>query len=103
MERVLTMTESPYIEAHGEEYLGCTAFDPATNRIIWAIKYDDPFSYGNFDRLNHEYLHWLLENFVSVEASIKFDHIEARGYFDDLLLDCGIENIFDRTGLNGES
>lgn len=79
------MTELPYIEVHGEEYLGYTAFDPTTNRIIWAIHFDDPLGYGNLRKLNHEYLHWILENFVSVEASVKLDNIMTWGYFDDEL------------------
>jgi len=81
---------TPYLEVHGEEYLGFTAYDPATNRIIWAIHFDDPFGYGNLRKLNHEYLHWILETFVSVEASVKLDNIMEWGYFKDELTELAI-------------
>ena len=40
------------------------------------------FFYGNLDKLNHEYLHWILDNFVSVEASVKLDNVMSFGRFN---------------------
>ena len=66
----------PTIVVQGDEYLGFSHYNPDKNVILWALKYDDPLLHKNLDTLAHEYLHWILENFVSVHASIRFDRVD---------------------------
>jgi len=52
------------------------AYDPVQNEILWLINFNDPLLKYNLNTLTHEYLHWILDNFINPETSKKLDNIE---------------------------